>query len=158
MKIVGFATDAGLRLGVIEGDQVIDLQAVDPSVPNDLAAVLRRHNGDLRSLAELAERAPMSARQPLAGIKYGLPVARPGKIICLGLNYLEHVKEGRYADNLPKFPTLFARGLNSVVPHQHPLTRPRLSETYDYETEIIAVIGKRDKKKKLKHTISRETG
>ena len=40
MKIVGFETDAGLRLGVIEGTEVVDLQAVDPSLPNDLAVVL----------------------------------------------------------------------------------------------------------------------
>jgi acylpyruvate hydrolase len=143
MKIVGFRTPEGLRLGVIEGDRVIDLQAVDSSVPNDLAHVLRQHNGDLRPIGEIARRAPASAIRPLAGLAYALPVARPGKIICLGLNYLEHVKEGRYADNLPKFPTLFARGLNSVVAHQHPLTRPRASETFDYEAEMVAVIGRR---------------
>jgi acylpyruvate hydrolase len=143
MKIVGFRTQEGLRLGVIEGDRVIDLQAVDPSVPYDLAHVLSRHNGDLSPIGEIAKRAPASAMRSLAGLTYALPVARPAKIICLGLNYLEHVKEGRYADNLPKFPTLFARGLNSVVPHQHPLTRPRASETFDYEAEMVAVIGRR---------------
>jgi len=142
MKIVGFTTD-DLRLGIVEGDHVIDLQAVDPSLPNDLAAVLRQHNGDFNPLADIASGAPTSAKRPLAGLQFALPVARPGKIICLGLNYLDHVKEGRYADNLPKFPTLFARGLNSVVPHQHPLTRPRVSETFDYEAEMVVIIGKR---------------
>ena len=154
MKIVGFTTDAGLRLGVIEGARVVDLQAVDPSVPNDLAAVLRQHNGDLRPISDIASRAPASAKRPLAGLDYALPVARPGKIICLGLNYLEHVKEGRYADNLPKFPTLFGRGLNSVVPHQHALTRPRASETFDYEAEMVAVIGKRAKHMTLDNALS----
>src|SRR6516162_6894071 len=104
MKIIGFKLREELRLGVVDGDQVIDLQAADPSIPNDLAAVLRKHDGRLEPLAEAAGRAPASARRPLAGITYGLPVARPGKIICLGLNYLDHVKEGRYADNLPQFP------------------------------------------------------
>jgi acylpyruvate hydrolase len=154
MKIVGFRTQEGLRLGVIEGDQVIDLQAVDPSVPNDLAVVLSQHNGDLTPISELAKRAPASSLRPLAGLRYALPVARPGKIICLGLNYLEHVKEGRYADNLPKFPTLFARGLNSVVPHQQALTRPRASETFDYEAEMVAVIGKRAKHMTLDNALS----
>src|SRR5262249_4415366 len=143
MKIVGFTSDAGLRLGVIEGDQVIDLQAVDSSVPNDLAAALRQHSGDLGPIGDIAKRAPGPATRPLAGLDYALPVARPGKIICLGLNYLEHVKEGPNAANVPKFPTLFARGLNSVVPHQHPLTRPRVSETFDYEAEMVVIIGKR---------------
>lgn len=143
MKIVGFRDGDQLRLGVVDGDQVIDLNAVDPALPGDLAAVLRDHDGDLAPLAELARRAPAAARRPLAGLVYGLPVARPGKILCLGLNYLDHVKEGRYADNLPKFPTLFSRGLNSVVPHGHALTRPLISETFDYEAELTVVIGRR---------------
>jgi acylpyruvate hydrolase len=154
MKIVGFTTEAGLRLGLVERDQVIDLQAVDPALPNDVAGVLRQYDGDLAPLAAIASRAPASARRPLAGLNYALPVARPGKIICLGLNYLEHVKEGRYADNLPKFPTLFARGLNSVVPHEHPLIRPRASETFDYEAELVAVIAKRVKHVTLDNALS----
>jgi acylpyruvate hydrolase len=154
MKIVGFETDAGPRLGVIEGEEVVDLQAVDPTVPNDLAAVLARHNGDLAPLAALAARAPAFARRPLAGLRYALPVARPGKIICLGLNYLDHVKEGPNAANVPKFPTLFMRGLNSFVPHLRPLTRPLVSETFDYEAELVAVIGKRAKHMTLENAIS----
>ena len=154
MKIVGFTTDAGLRLGVVEGEEVIDLQAVDPTVPNDLAVVLARGNGDLAPLGDIARRAPASARRPLAGLKYALPVARPGKIICLGLNYLEHVKEGPNAANVPKFPTLFMRGLNSLVPHLQPLIRPKVSETFDYEAELVAVIGKRAKHMTLENAVS----
>jgi 2-keto-4-pentenoate hydratase/2-oxohepta-3-ene-1,7-dioic acid hydratase in catechol pathway len=154
MKIVGFTTDAGLRLGMVEDEQVVDLQAVEPRLPGDLAAVLSHYAGDLSPLADLVRKAPASARRPLAGITYALPVARPGKIICLGLNYLEHVKEGRYADNLPKFPTLFARGLNSLVAHQQPLIRPLLSETFDYEAEMVVVIGKRAKHMTLENALS----
>ena len=154
MKIVGFTTDAGLRLGMVEDEQVVDLQAVEPRLPGDLAAVLSHYAGDLSPLADLVRKAPASARRPLAGITYALPVARPRKIICLGLNYLEHVKEGRYADNLPKFPTLFARGLNSLVAHQQPLIRPLLSETFDYEAEMVVVIGKRAKHMTLENALS----
>jgi acylpyruvate hydrolase len=154
MKIVGFETDAGPRLGVIVGEEVVDLQAVDPTVPDDLAAALARHNGDLAPLADIAARAPAFAKRPLAGLKYALPVARPGKIICLGLNYLDHVKEGPNAANVPKFPTLFMRGLNSFVPHLQPLTRPLVSETFDYEAELVAVIGKRAKHMTLENAIS----
>jgi acylpyruvate hydrolase len=143
MKIVGFKSDAGLRLGIVEGDEVIDLQAVEPRFADDLGTVLSQNGGDLKPLAGIAAAAPASARRPLAGLKYALPVARPGKIVCLGLNYLEHVKEGRYADNLPRHPTLFMRGLNSIVAHLEPLIRPRASETFDYEAELVAVIGRR---------------
>src|SRR5712671_4554687 len=94
MKIVGFETNEGLRLGVVEGDNVIDLQAVDVKVPANLAEFLAQNNGDLKPLGDIAKRAPASARKPLGGLKFGLPVARPPKVICLGLNYLEHIKEG----------------------------------------------------------------
>ena len=117
MKIVGFETNEGLRLGVVEGDNVIDLQAVDAKVPANLADVLAQNNGDLKPLGDIAKRAPASARRPLSGLKFGLPVARPPKIICLGLNYLEHIKEGFSRDNVPKFPTIFMRCQTSLVPH-----------------------------------------
>src|SRR5271169_1050271 len=107
MKIVGFKTNEGLRLGVVEGEEVIDLQAVDENLPSDLGEWLRRNNGDLTPIEALAERAPSNARRPLKGVAYALPVARPGKIICLGVNYLEHFKEAFQSDNVAKFPTIF---------------------------------------------------
>lgn len=143
MKIVGFVADGQERLGVIEGDQVIDLQAADPKLSSNLADVLAATGGDLKPLAELARKAPAAARRPLAGLKFGLPVSRPGKILCLGLNYLDHVKEGPNRDNIPKYPSLFMRGLNSIVPHEAPIIRPKVSETFDYEAELVAVVGKR---------------
>ena len=145
MKIVGFEANNGLRLGVVEGDAVVDVQAVDASVPDDLGEFLRRSNGDLKPLADLAKKAPASARHPLAGMKFGLPVARPGKIICLGLNYLDHVQEGPQRDNIPKFPTIFFRVLTSMVPHLQPIVRPKVSHELDYEAEMMAIVGKRAK-------------
>jgi acylpyruvate hydrolase len=145
MKIVAFEGQGGPRIGVVEGDQVVDLQAAEPKVPNDLGEYLAKTDGDTKELAAIAKRAPASARQPLSRIKYALPVARPGKIVCLGLNYLEHVKEGSQRDNIPKFPTIFMRGLTSLVPHGQPIVRPRVSETLDYEAELILVVGKRAK-------------
>jgi acylpyruvate hydrolase len=144
MKIVGFEADGGLRLGIVEGDQVIDLQAVDPNLPADLRLILQK-SSDLTPLADLAKKAPASARRPLKGLKFALPVANPGKVVCLGLNYLEHVKEGPNRDNIPKFPTIFMRANSSLVAHNSPMIRPRVSETYDYEAELVLIVGKRVK-------------
>jgi 2-keto-4-pentenoate hydratase/2-oxohepta-3-ene-1,7-dioic acid hydratase in catechol pathway len=130
---------------VVDGDNVIDLQAVDASVPVNLAEVLAKNNGDLKPLGDIAKRAPASARKPLKGLKFGLPVARPPKVICLGLNYMEHVKEGMNRDNVPKFPTIFMRCQTSLVPHNQPIVRPKVTETLDYEAEMVVVIGKRAK-------------
>lgn len=145
MKIVGFEANNGVRLGVVDGDNVVDLQAVDANVPTDLAEVLRRSNGDLSPIGALAKKAPASARRPLDGVTYALPVAHPGKIICLGLNYLDHVKEGPQRDNIPKFPSIFFRVLTSMVPHGHPIVRPKESIQLDYEAEMVAIVGKRAK-------------
>jgi acylpyruvate hydrolase len=143
MKIVAFEGQGAARLGVVEGDQVIDLQAADPTAPADLGEWLKKNDGDLKPFAELAKRAPASARTPLAGLTYGLPVGRPGKVLCLGLNYLDHVKEGE--QNVPKFPTIFMRSRTSLVPHNQPIMRPQVTEQLDYEAEMILIVGKRAK-------------
>jgi acylpyruvate hydrolase len=145
MKIVAFEGQDGPRLGIVEGEEVVDLNAADASVPTDLGEWLARNNGETARLAEIAKRAPASVRRPLAGLTYALPVARPGKVVCLGLNYLDHVKEGPNRDNIPKFPTIFMRSRTSLVPHGQPIMRPRVTETLDYEAELIVVIGKRAK-------------
>jgi 2-keto-4-pentenoate hydratase/2-oxohepta-3-ene-1,7-dioic acid hydratase in catechol pathway len=145
MKVMGFEAEGGLRLGIVQGDTVVDIQAMDPNIPGDLAVVLDVMNGNLKELGDMAKRAPASAHRPLKGLKFGLPVARPGKILCLGLNYLEHVKEGSQRDNIPKFPTIFMRCLTSMVPHGEPIIRPKVSEQLDYEAEMMLIVGKRAK-------------
>lgn len=152
MKIVSF-NDKGLRLGVLEGDNVIDLQAADPAAPSDLGDWLRRSNGDLKPIGELAKKAPAAARRPLAGLTFALPVPSPSKIICLGLNYLDHVKEGPQRDNIPKFISIFFRVLTSMVPHLQPIIRPRESIQLDYEAEMVAVVGKRAKHLTLENAV-----
>jgi acylpyruvate hydrolase len=154
MKIVGFRGEDGVRIGVVEGDQVIDLKAVEPKTPRDLGHLLRLANGDLSSLAGIAKRAPAAARQPLQGITYALPVNNPGKIVCLGLNYLEHVKEGFQKDNIPKFPTIFMRCQTSLVAHERPMLRPQMTNSLDYEAELVVVIGKQAKHLTMANALS----
>lgn len=153
MKIVGFETNNGVRLGLVDGDTVVDLQAVDASVPSDLGEWLRMSNGDLKPLAAIAAKAPASARRPLDSITYAFPVARPGKIVCLGLNYLDHVKEGPQRDNIPKYQSIFFRMPTSLTPHLQPLMRPKKSIQLDYEGEMVVVIGKRAKHLTLDNAI-----
>ena len=103
----------------------------------------RAQRGDLKPLADLAKRAPAGARRPLKGLKYALPVARPGKIICLGLNYLAHVKEGRYAnDPPPNSPPSSCAARPRSFAHESPIIRPSASESLDYEAEMVVVIGR----------------
>ena len=105
MRIVSFRA-AGLdRLGLVDGDEVIDLHAVDPRLPADLGAILRETGGDLSHFESIAARA--SERRPIAGLEYDLPVRNPGKIVCQGLNYRDHILE--MGHELPEHPTLFVK-------------------------------------------------
>jgi acylpyruvate hydrolase len=67
------------------------------------------------------------------------PFARPGKIICVGLNYADHSAESGFKQ--PDYPTLFGRFNTSIIGHGAPMIRPRVSEQLDYEGELVAVIG-----------------
>ncbi|MCL6692805.1 fumarylacetoacetate hydrolase family protein [Pseudomonas sp. R3.Fl] len=63
---------------------------------------------------------------------------KPGKIVCVGLNYADHTKESPYAQ--PDYPTLFPRFNSSLIAHNQPLVRPRVSDTLDYEGEMAVVL------------------
>ena len=80
---------------------------------------------------------------PVASIRPALPIAKPGKTICLGLNYTDHIKEGGY--DVPEYPALFMRGPNSLMAAGEPMIRPSCSEQLDYEVELMVIIGKRGK-------------
>jgi acylpyruvate hydrolase len=140
MRLVSFRTDEGLRIGLADGGTVVDLNAVDRRLPTDLGALLRG-GFDLALLAAVADRANGRHVLPLAGIDIDLPLTTPGKIFCLGLNYLQHVKEGPF--EVPDYPTIFMRGLSSLVAHGKPIVRPLISDKLDYEAELALVIGKR---------------
>lgn len=68
------------------------------------------------------------------------PLQSPGKIICIGLNYLEHAKEGGFQP--PTYPAVFARFQSSLIASGAPLVRPKASQQFDFEGELVVVIGK----------------
>lgn len=71
-----------------------------------------------------------------------LPVVpRPGKIVCLGLNYADHAAEGGHQK--PEYPSFFLRTANSLAAHGEPLLRPRVSGKFDFEAELAVIIGRR---------------
>lgn len=74
-------------------------------------------------------------------VQWHLPVPRPGKVICLGLNYAAHAAEGGNA--APEYPSFFMRGGSSLIAHRAPIVRPRVSDRLDFEAELAVVIGRR---------------
>jgi acylpyruvate hydrolase len=140
MKFVTFESGGKHRLGAIVGETVVDLSAAEPRLPTGLGEFLRGGGvlGDLEALAKSAKAAHTMA---LTVITHSLPLTDPGKIFCLGLNYLEHAKEG--GNQVVDYPTIFMRGLSSLVAHGKPIVRPLISDKLDYEAELVLVIGKR---------------
>ncbi|MEZ5727450.1 MAG: fumarylacetoacetate hydrolase family protein [Burkholderiaceae bacterium] len=126
------------RLAVVDGDALIDLADARPGVPADLRAALEA-GIDLKAegAAAIASNAP---RLPMAAQTLAPLVPEPGKIICLGLNYFDHAKEGGRTEK-PDYPWFFYRGKSSLVAHGQPGVAPRVSVQFDYEAELALVIG-----------------
>lgn len=123
----------------VNGEQAINLTALDSTIGHDLMNLI--NTGDaIKRVESMIAGAPSVA---VAGITPALPVAAPGKTICLGLNYTDHIKEGGY--DVPEYPALFMRGPNSLMPAGAPMIRPTCSEQLDYEVELMVIIGKRGK-------------
>ena len=140
MKLMMFEKGKGAALGLIEGETVIDLGAADPSLPKDLAGLITAGPGALESVKAAAARAPASAKQMLGTVKPALPIARPDKFICVGLNYALHAKEGGHP--IPTYPSFFLRVPTSLTAAGAPVLRPKISIQLDYECELTIVIGK----------------
>lgn len=117
------------------GENAVNLTALDASVGADLMALIARPD-----LAEsLAEKLADAPKVAVSSITPALPVAAPGTIICMGLNYTDHIKEGGY--DIPEYPALFMRGKNSIMAAGAPLVRPSCSEKLDYEAELMIIVG-----------------
>jgi 2-keto-4-pentenoate hydratase/2-oxohepta-3-ene-1,7-dioic acid hydratase in catechol pathway len=129
MRLASFLrpVDGRVAFGVVEGDDVVEAGA-------DLLSVLRE--GSLGSIAA------GGARHALGDVTFLPPIPRPEKIICVGVNYANRNEEYKDGSEAPKFPSLFVRFPGSFVGHEQPLLRPKESPQFDYEGEIVLVIGR----------------
>jgi 2-keto-4-pentenoate hydratase/2-oxohepta-3-ene-1,7-dioic acid hydratase in catechol pathway len=140
MRFVAFDHAGAARLGVVEGDNVIDLAEAAPDLPQELGALIRGGAASLAAAGKAAKAAKATARRPLRGLRFLPPIAHPGKIICLGLNYVDHAAEGGHAR--PTYPSFFLRCDTSLAAHGEAVPRPRASAQVDYEAELVAVVGR----------------
>lgn len=120
----------------VKDDMAVNLTSLVPDVGSDLSALV----SDPALVADAAAARDAGTFVPVSEIVPALPLARPGTIICLGLNYVEHIKEGGY--DIPDYPALFMRGHSSIMAAGAPMVRPSCSEQLDYEAELMVVIGK----------------
>ncbi len=119
--------------------EFIDLCATDPSIPSKLRALIEIDPHFSSAKQTLSN--PNAIVKSLSEIKFDVLIDQPGKIVCLGLNYADHAKEGGNAR--PEYPSFFMRGPSSLTAHLAPIIRPGVSDKLDYEAELAFIVGKK---------------
>lgn len=138
MRFIAFLNQNGTPgLGVrINGNELIDITAAGG--PATLDEVLREGDAGMRAVQDIVRAA--SHRIATDGLRVLPPLRAPGKAFAIGLNYLEHATEASF--EAPKFPVVFQRYPSSWVAHGEDLILPKVSSSFDYEAELVVVIGK----------------
>ncbi|MDH3686878.1 MAG: fumarylacetoacetate hydrolase family protein [Myxococcales bacterium] len=139
MKLATFTHSGTTRIGVVDGNQIVDLSAAAPTLPSEMVAFLEA--GDSALEGARSALAASGNRLALADVTLESPVLRPPKILAVGLNYADHVAEAGL--ETPKFPMIFNKQSTSAHPPYAPFHLPRASSALDYEGELGVVIGKR---------------
>lgn len=136
MKLASYKTrDGSASCGVVTENGIYDANETLGRRGLDMRALLA---GD--TLAELRAAGARGTAIPLDTVTLLPPVPNPDKIICIGLNYMSHIKEtGR---DKPQWPSIFTRYPSSVVGHGENLVRPKVSDWFDFEGELAVIIGK----------------
>ena len=136
MKLISFLRSGSASYGVVVGEKVLDLMPLLGSEAADLKTVIEK-NLVPRINGLLASHQPELTFAQLTLLPV---IPNPDKIVCVGLNYHDHVKEtGR---DLTEKPAIFLRLNDSQVAHGQNMVRPLESHRLDYEGEIAVIIGK----------------
>ena len=134
MKIASFVSGRKSSYGVVQDDGIIDL-GTKLRYPSLLAALAADALEEVKNAG-----AAGTPDHKLSDIKLLTPVPDVDNIFCVGRNYKGHVAEANA--KIPDFPGLFIRVKSSIVAHDAPIIRPKVSGDFDYEGELALVIGK----------------
>ncbi|MGE3861247.1 MAG: fumarylacetoacetate hydrolase family protein [Burkholderiaceae bacterium] len=137
MKLASYKASGAVSYGAVIDDRLIDLGRRFGKRYPDLRAVL-----EAQAIPELAS-AMSDTGLPtysLASVDLLPPIGNPDKILCIGRNYQAHAAEAN--NTVSPFPLLFLRLTNTLVAHEQPMVRPKVSGDFDYEGELAVIIGK----------------
>ena len=134
MRLVTFSHAGSTRIGRLAGDEIIDFGG--SSLPATMLALLEAGPEALDAAGSTD-----GPRVSLAEARLESPLARPPKILAVGLNYADHVAEANM--ETPQFPMIFNKQSTAIVGPSDEIHRPRASDKLDYEGELAIVIGKR---------------
>ncbi|OAF06297.1 fumarylacetoacetate hydrolase family protein [Bradyrhizobium neotropicale] len=137
-KLCTFFAEGKVRYGLVRPGGVVDLSARLDARWRGLKEAIA--DTVLNQFVEAGGRLPIDFSD--GEFRFLPPIQAPEKIICVGVNYPDRNEEYRDGQAAPGNPSLFVRFLRSFVGHDVPLTRPNASHQFDYEGEIVFVIGK----------------
>lgn len=138
MKLIRFGEHGKEKPGVLEDDKYYDVSGL----VNDYNESFFQNNG-LETLAKEFSRQKASLPVVSKDIRLGSPIARPSKIICIGLNFRDHAEEGNM--KIPGEPVIFFKSTTSLAGPNDNLVIPRNSLKTDWEVELAVVVGKKAK-------------
>jgi len=142
MRFLSFEAHGQAGIGWVKdihATDFVNLTLAAPELPRNLKDLICTPGG-LAAANAAALKAPASTVQTMASVTMLPLIPNPGKIICMGLNYADHAKEGGNAR--PEYPSFFLRGNSSMVGHNQAIVRPKASTQLDYEAELAVIIGK----------------
>jgi acylpyruvate hydrolase len=126
----------GLAVAGVDG-HFYGLLSGDEGYPGSLDVLISKGRAALDGAVAVLQKGPAI---DLNQIRLLPPLSAPGKIICVGLNYVDHSIESGFV--VPNYPTIFARFPSSLTGAGSPIIRPKVSTQLDYEGEMVAIIGK----------------
>ena len=136
-RFANIVLDGRSGIGAVDRDSVVPMWDAAPELAGaTLAQALATHGA--AALADLADACPV--RVPASRVAWRPPMDAASKIICVGLNFRDHAAEAKLL--IPAHPSLFVRFASSLVGHEEPIIAPNVSEQFDYEGELVAVIGR----------------
>lgn len=136
MKLVRFGVAGKEKPGIIIDEKIYDVSEVIDDFNESFF-----ENDGLNALASLVDNRSSSLSEVGKDIRLGSPVARPSKIVCIGLNYADHAKET--GASLPAEPVIFMKSTTSISGPFDDIMIPKNSVKTDWEVELAVVIGKR---------------
>ena len=135
MKLISYRHASRAHFGIVTDGGVVELTDKVAGAA-DLATLL----ADPHLLAQARQLATGKADYPFDSVALEPVIPKPGKVVCVGINYVEHAHEaGR---KIGQYPVIFQRYSETLIAHGAPLLRPKASTQFDFEAELAVVIGK----------------
>ena len=128
------------HLGVLLDRHILDLhRASQGDLPDDMIEFLELGEAGMRSAREIA--ADRAGEIALDSVRLRAPVTKPSKVVAIGLNYMDHVREANF--EVPEFPTMFCKYPSSIVASGDEIRwSEKMTHQVDYEAELALVIGR----------------